>query len=160
MTETPLPDQPTPAKSAWPITIGCVSMLIFCWELDTYDFLFEQDKSLFAADQSVIATLAIVAGLTLTLILPVVLLIAAVLTCKRKANGPTLHLIWAYLRLFLGALLLSAIVICAWQVDSFGVNIILKSLLRLLEEVSWPIFLLIWFSRKKIRDEVRSWGKE
>ena len=86
--------------------------------------------------------------------------LAGVLTIRQKEIGRKLFIVWAVLQL---AWFIWFEIEMPWHLIGNGYDVAIQVgqlLIPLSEKLVYPIFILIWFSRKKIRDEVRSWGKQ
>jgi hypothetical protein len=96
-----------------------------------------------------------------------VLLLAGIQTLRRKPGGRMLHMLYAVLTII--QIVIAAIIFyrVASQIDTTGqpqhIAIgfragMIGGLIGTLTGAIYPTFLLIWFSRRKIREQVRQWG--
>ncbi len=171
MTETPPPLnqiaeltpppllQPVPKRSSWPTVIGVISLVLaglivikFAWS--TIMLL----KIISDSDAISLPWVVVAVQCIVVLVTQALLLTAGVFTMMRKSVGRILHLIWAGIRLAFGLISLSLTMRAV--AGTAPPNDLIWYLLEGALLLSYPVFLLIWFSRKKIRNEVRSWGED
>ncbi len=158
------PDQAA-AKQAqqvtvWPVVIGWLSIISGCKGLLHFpeaasgllniisvglDGRYLVSSIVSCLDSCPVAVLAILAG---------------VLLIRRRRLGRTLMIVWVLLKLILMAQGNWHLWRTAVELDWSTAIVKWNLATGMLNGAIYPIFLLIWFSRKKIRDEVQSWGKD
>jgi len=99
----------------------------------------------------------------------VLLLIAGIHLIRRRPSARTLHVAYAVCAAAAATAMLAMQLALAnsmrwpgvfspmagiWRAQMIGMGIV-----NLVLQLAYPVFLLVWFSRSKIRQEVRGWGR-
>jgi len=109
-----------------------------------------------------------IAGVLLGVLLQGLLLIAGVLLLKRQAAARALHLAYAPLAIVLavaGMAITYPVMRSAFeqtglqQMPAIGPAIVASVIGGMIFSLAYPVFLLVWFLRGRIADEVRSWKR-
>lgn len=88
----------------------------------------------------------------------VLLLVAAIKLCKRRAVARTMHLIWAWTTLGLGILNMGialSVMDMSDAPDMMRPMVYVGVAIGAAIAFAWPIFLVAWFMRSKTRDQLR-----
>ena len=98
----------------------------------------------------------------------VVMLAAGLATLRRRPSGRVLHLVYAALTCIQIAVGLVVLIMAIPEVQASGssdpaaraglVGGLIGDILGTIFGAVYPVFILIWFSRRKIRDEVAKWA--
>ncbi len=161
---------PPEKKPAWPIVIGIISIVLaslglLCFPLSIVSNKLnpeavEWEKSLpdWYSTYTIVVSLFGV-GMTIGL------LIGGILLIRRRAIARPLHMLYGAFGAFmciLGFVMLFTVVLPSLSAANFPPEreIIVKivSVVGTIVGAVYPVFLLIWFSRGRIRDQVRSWA--
>ena len=146
----PLPQEPAPLgitlypsrgkRPNWPLVIGINSCVVACVLL-LYRF--------FICSMALKATwLALLLGT----LLDVILLAGAIAMIQRKDIGRSLHIIWAAISL----IPMSLYLVLAISVLR-DIKMLLAVAVVILFMAVYPIFILIWMTRRRARRDMRHW---
>ncbi len=148
--------------SLWPKVIGIISIILASLGLvftplnlanPAQKEILERLPSWF----STYSTFSTLAGA----VIMVLLLAAGILLFNRRPAGRTLHVAYALVTVVLGLIGLMVVLFG----DMSGLPDAMRILFRVGAIVGWafgmiyPVFLLVWFFRRKIRDQVAGWAE-
>ncbi|MDX2017389.1 MAG: hypothetical protein SFY95_07080 [Planctomycetota bacterium] len=125
-----------------------------------------------AAQARFMPAMAVISALSL--VVSILLLVAGVKLLKQQADTVKLHRIWAIARLALGmagmvvGFLMQNATTEAMKAQNLGgaagagaafgeIAGMIGIIVGAMWAAAWPLFVLIWFSRAKVLDEVRTW---
>lgn len=174
MTQTPPPIKqpadpqlPVPQpRTVWPIVIGMLALVLAIQKLTLiianigYRVLFDLDVEL-----PVSMIMNSFAGNYLQPhVWPVILLTGFIIVASRlmlrKSSSGMLMAFFALLAMtLLGIQFINNLSPINYAAENLVRSSVYKACALFLLDMIFPVFLLIWFSRKKIKDEVRSWGE-
>jgi hypothetical protein len=160
---------PPPPETKWPLVVGIISLVfaglaLICTPagLVSQQVMPQAQKMM----QNLPAWMHIyqIAATVIGMGEGVLLLIAGVMLLRRSAPTRVLHMIFAVIRIVITivgtpiALMIMSGIQAPPQAErmmyiSGGIGVLIGLPLAL----AYPVFLLIWFMRRKIRDEVESW---
>ncbi|KKL60677.1 hypothetical protein LCGC14_2202930 [marine sediment metagenome] len=164
MTETPPPiDQPAPPqlpvpqpRTVWPTVIGWLSLVMVARSVvSTVGFI---PVHVHSVSSGQLYAGHIILSILTSIVSAVLLAYAGLNTLARRPFGKTVHILWASLAL--GGTLFYSLTNLAelgQQADMMGTPSVA---LWLIGRQAYPIFLLIWFTRRRIRNEIRNWQQE
>jgi len=154
------------AQSGWPIAVGVVSIILASLRficvpiglLGTHTAV-KNPPAGAPAFPDWWLTYATLGAVPATL-LGVLLLVAGIMLCRRRPAGRTAHVVWAPLELLWRVV----DIVCVVQLMRFQrgsgpehlgqqVGLLIGTLIA----VAYPIFILIWMSRDRVRAEVAAW---
>jgi hypothetical protein len=99
------------------------------------------------------------------IVVAAILLVAGILLCKRRPAGRTMHITYAILNIVVAVGNVIAAASAVGQMDSgpagaapFKGVFIGGIVIGLVIGLAYPIFILVWFTRPKVRDEVAAWA--
>ena len=149
-------------EPVWPKAIGILSIVLACLglvatPLNMANPMQREMLSKLPSWFSAYATFSMLAGAVIT----VLLLAAGILLFKRRRAGRTLHVAYGLIAVLLGLVGLVALL----SVDVSGLPDMMQIPFRIGAIGGWaigmayPVFLLVWFFRGKIRDEVARWSE-
>ena len=144
------------ARPAWPAAIGVLSIVVACQEL--YELGLEWSGFLLAkVSRSYISAMQPDPILSAPSALIAILLAAAGICLIRRSQRALMHtgyaitkLVWIFFLLFL-----------SWRETGQyrpDFAVILYALLRTVRAAAYPVFLLIWFHRPNIREQISQWA--
>jgi hypothetical protein len=170
--ESAYPAALTPARPPrWPIVIGILSICLAGWGMVSLQ-LSQSNARMNSAAREILTMFpdwymeysegAVFIGLGVS----VILLLAGIQTLRRKPRGRMWHMLYAALAIIqvvIGCILFS---IALGQLDSTSQSqpvtyydiVQVSGFAGMRSGAAYPIFLLIWFSLRKIREQVRQWG--
>jgi hypothetical protein len=120
-----------------------------------------------------------IATYCISFLLSLLLLFAGIATLKRKPSGRSLHVLWSVLKVVVSLISFGFAVMLAEEIaDQVNAQMqqqsqqtgqppmfemtpgmmIIASAVTTAIMLIWPVFLLIWFNRGKVKDEVSTWG--
>ena len=144
---------PRPDRTQWPTIIGTLSIIVALFMIGGALITLPDEVSIDEARAlgSFLASV-IITGFH------VWLLAAAIGLLYRNRIGVIFLQIWAILYAFVMITLIGIFIVL---VPPYLVRELLWSvLISVLVYLGWPVFLIVWFSRGSIRDDVRQWRKQ
>jgi len=163
----------------WPVAIGAASIVLAGQNLLTQLGGYVQFLVRFATSGKLRQLVSEVKGLdamsilplvmgAADLILPMLLLAAGILVWRQSRRAPGLHKAYAIITILqkVGLSIFQAILLPEGAAGIFGsgrartyliTSLITSSLWRTTTQMIYPVFLLIWFSRPKVKAETRLW---
>jgi hypothetical protein len=167
----PPPPPPYPQRpSSWPKVIGIISIVLaglglICTPigLATRQAAGPAGAEAMAGAPAWYATYQVVSALA-GIVVAALLLVAGILLCKRRPAGRTMHIAYAILNIVVAVGNVIAAVTAASNIDTgpneaalFVPVLIGGMVVGLVIGLAYPVFLLVWFTRTKVRDEVAAW---
>lgn len=140
------------ARSSWPSDIAGISLslgLVFSGFL-----LFAIKMGFVFSDDPTAGRIQAISALVM-LVLAAMLVVGAVQLHQQKFSGAIILQIWAVILIFWATL-----------IGAFGVIVVpvrgiwLASVAMAFLMAAWPVFLIVWFARGSITEEVRSWRRQ
>lgn len=172
MTQTPFAPQPMPSqqpRAGWPMPVGIISIVLaglglMCTPISLAQTWAGPGRSqvmqYFPPWYFSYAVISSFVGIGQC----VLLLVGGIFLLSRRPAAAILHLLYAVLGLLgalLGVFLMLSLVIP--YVEAAGAPAVVQTTMTLSLAVgltvgmAYPIFLLVWFSRPKIRQQIRQW---
>ncbi len=161
---------PPEKKPAWPIAIGIISivlgsLMLICVPISMGINAYNPEA---AATQEQFPewsqTYSIISSL-ISMGLAVLLLVGGILLIRRRAVARPLHLLYAVVTVLMavvGTVVFFSVILPSVDTADLprGTAIGMKfgAVVGTFLNVAYPVFLLIWFLRGTIRDQVRSWA--
>jgi hypothetical protein len=162
-----IPEGPPPIPSVWPKVIGIISIVLaslglictpISWLTTTFVTHAHEVMKVFPEWWSTYTTVSSVVGIFMALIL----LGAGITTLMRRGIGRSLHLVYgaAGILIAIGNVVVIAMTLLGAEMEgpmrvAFIGGIVVGVPLGMI----YPVFLIIWFLRSKIRQEVAAWGR-
>ena len=170
-----------PDPSRWPTLIGVVSILLAslglaagcCGMASPFlpgffsDMVPPEQIELMRASQPPV--LWVISASLIGLAVSTLLLLAAIGILRRRSSGVTLCRVWAWINIPWAAISIIASIYIHLQVPqdaqqmSVGLQYVFLAFgicFTLLFGLGFPLFLLLWFSRARIKEEVDAWEAE
>ncbi len=166
----PAPTEAAPPRSAWPIAVGVISIVwgafgLVCIpinlvsEVALSDYVEQQWQfPAWFRSWSIVQSLLLIA-------IDAVLLVGGIMLVKRRAAAAGIHFAYGWSALALTVIGVSFTLVAIPDISgrmeeaeriALWVGLVVGTALG----VAYPIFCLIWFRRRKIREEIRTWRKE
>ena len=150
------------SQPLWPVVIGIISVVLAVGGLGLTAI------NLFAQGSMTAHGAGVMVGVGLRVLLSLYLLVGAIQLLKRDSSAATTLRRWAIAKLVLSIVCdgraIAALAIAGAASlpidDDIGVNVnvVLVTLIALfLGSLIWPIFLLIWFGREKVSQDMGRW---
>jgi len=172
-TPPPIPvPPPAPAREppVWPVVIAVYSMVaagyaalgLVGWIIFSFDALYYPTRQALSAGAPVWYAIHHLAHLGRLLLAPLCLA-AGLAVYKRHVLGPALHVVWGVPAIILGvAGSFSVMVRLADRLEILRVGDVLYAMAEvswgLAATVAYPAFVVIWFSRRRVRRQMAAWG--
>ncbi len=166
--QTP-PPQKAPSKSSWPTAIGVISIVLgslglICTPLSALVNKFNpQAKDMQAKFPDWWMTYS-TASLPVGIALAVLLLVAGICLLKRIHASRALHLTYAGANIawaVIGSIMVITVLFPSFlesdMPKAVAMGAIGGAIVGMAFGMVWPIFLLVWFRRRKIRQQVQGW---
>lgn len=164
---TVAPKRASSGKSTWPVVIGVISIVVACVDTGIIVLNFVESSG---RDSDPTSSVGQIVGVVVAALFIIWLLLAAARILRRQQSAVSLIRSWAITKIILmllcngiviGLLLASQGIIdrlneeAAYELDvssyvAFMVGILIWHL-------AWPIFVLFWFGRSRVKEEVRTW---
>ncbi len=165
------PPQKAPSKSSWPTAIGVISIVwgslgLICTPLSALVSKFNpQAKDMQAKFPDWYTTYS-TAGLPVGIALAVLLLVAGICLLKRIHASRALLLTYAGVNIawtVVGSIMVITVLFPSFlEGDMPNKAAVIGGMVGgtiggMVAGMAWPIFLLVWFRRRKIRQQVQGW---
>ena len=161
---------PAPKQPRWPTVIGVISIVwasltLICAPINIASNLMAPPQGGMgpapAGPDSLYRIYSMtkpITGMAAMMGMGVLLLVAGIKLCKRRAGARLLHLIWAWTTLSLGVLSIAiglSVMDLSDAPDMMRPMIYVGVFIGAAIAFAWPIFLLAWFMRSKTADQLR-----
>ena len=174
---TPAPAAPmhpgaiTYSRPIWPVALGAVSIALGIQDLA--GLLIRSATTLLPIitgflNRTVVAipegppwVLVLQSLSSLTQLLGVLLLIGGIKLCHHHRSALPLHVLYAVLKILVAIVTPACIYGAAPEyLRSSPSSFLIWQIARVPLTIAYPVFLLVWFSRAKIRQQARGWAAE
>jgi len=180
----PAPETPDVPRTSWPTAVGVIGIILgalgllggccgvvypFAWPAYV-NFIKQQPnvppEVIQQLEASTPPLMWSVASGVIGLVLAVMLLLGSIKVMRRRIEGVSLCRIWAWIQIPWAIIAIVANIVIQAQMMAKLQNVptggavgpIIGGACGVIFGLGFPIFIVVWFSRKRVKDEIASWA--